>query len=299
MYIIGPGVCWLVMELVTGCAGSKGLSSRVVEEGKGWSQFTQLCQEPSNHTAGISLRAWEIRKLPEEIILQERSWMKALLPWWRLIVTALSPAVLAVGASQELCLGFLGSQDLGFLGRLSKAWCTQGCGHRRCIHTYPGQSGTPQVSDVLLGRVELRSCDGGTPSCFPNKPASSSRHCFFLATLSCPFPWHWLHLTQGTSRETITWFACGVWFQCFLSLCPGIPPLASSAWGQMTPRVWCCPFLQHIWDNQQHHLRWLPWVPSAGLATRLGVSWAELGNCTNLKSVSSLREDFAGWLLHF
>lgn len=188
MYIIGPGVCWLVMELVTGFAGWKGLSSRVVEEGNGWSQFTQLCQEPSNHTAGISLRAWEIRKLPEEIILQERSWMKALLPWWRLIVTALLPTVLAVGASQELCLGFLGSQDLGFLGRLSKAWCTQGCGHRRCIHTYPGQSGTPQVSDVLLGGVELRSCDGGTPSCFPNKPASSSLALLFLGHALMPFP---------------------------------------------------------------------------------------------------------------
>lgn len=31
---------------------------------------SQLCQEPSNATASISLGAQEIRKLPEEIILQ-------------------------------------------------------------------------------------------------------------------------------------------------------------------------------------------------------------------------------------
>lgn len=67
------------------------------------------------------------------------------------------------GASQELCLGALGSQDLGFGGSLLKVWCTQGCGPRKCIHTCPEQSGTSEVSDVLLDRVELWGCDDVTP----------------------------------------------------------------------------------------------------------------------------------------
>lgn len=109
-------------------------------------------------------------------------------------VRVLSPAVLAAGASQELCLGFLGSQDLSFAGNLSQAWCTQGCGHRKCIHACSRQSGAPRVSDVLLGRVVLWGCDDGTPSCFPNKTS--------LLLPGVGFPWpcsHALSLDAGSS----------------------------------------------------------------------------------------------------
>lgn len=136
---------------------------------------SQLCQEPSNPTAGISLRAQEMSKLPEEIILQEESWIKASWLWWRLdnVCTVTScPCPRGTGASQELCLGFLGSQDLGFGGSLLKVWHTQGCGHRKCIHTCPEQSGASEVSDVLLDRVELWDCGDVTPRCFPNKPTN-------------------------------------------------------------------------------------------------------------------------------
>lgn len=63
-----------------GFVGSKGLSGGAVEEGKGWGCYTQLCLEPSNPPAGVSLRAQEVRKLPEEIILQEECGIKALCP---------------------------------------------------------------------------------------------------------------------------------------------------------------------------------------------------------------------------
>lgn len=98
-----------------------------------------------------------------------------------------SPGPRGAGPSQELCFGFLGCQDLGFGGSLSKAWCTQGCGHRKCIRTCPGQSGTSPVSDVLLDRVELWGCDDATPRCFPNKQTN------LLLLPGIGFPWPCSH----------------------------------------------------------------------------------------------------------
>lgn len=99
------------------------------------------------------------------------------------------PGPRGAGASQELCLGFLGSQGLGSGGSLLKACCTQGCGHRRCIHTCPGQPGPSQVSDVLWDRVELWGCDDVTQVASQiNKPPPPPWPWLSSAPLSCPFP---------------------------------------------------------------------------------------------------------------
>lgn len=164
---------------------------------------SQLCQEPLNprQVFYLGLRRSESSQRGLELKLCD--------PDGDVATRALSPAVLAAGASQELCLGFLGSQDLDFVRSLSQAWCTQGCGHRKCIHTCPGQSGAPQVSDVLLGRVELWGCDDGTPSCFPNKPTSSPLVLAFLGHALMPFPLTLAPADTG-SQQGDTWFACGV-----------------------------------------------------------------------------------------
>lgn len=63
-------------------------------------------------------------------------------------------------------------------------------GHRKCIHTCPGQPGTSQVSDVLLGRVELRGCDDEIPSCSQiNKPPPPPWHWAFPGHALMAFPW--------------------------------------------------------------------------------------------------------------
>lgn len=61
----------------TGFVGSEGLSGGVVGRlGKGRMgpvHTSQLCQEPSNPRAGVSLRTQEVREHPEEITSQEES----------------------------------------------------------------------------------------------------------------------------------------------------------------------------------------------------------------------------------